>query len=181
MRGGDPVINNNIILGGYISCMLEKGVSAEEIRTVTVDMISLPNIELTKKWSLKTPYRIEYVNVPLPSYVLYIDPQLPMIKYITMLMERGHRFRLLDGTELNYNGSDPTGMPRFITRDRKRTYSVSSTLEYKFMVLKKTMYTIALYLATPTSIKKGSRVLQCLRACDSRGTETLRRAEKSSG
>ena len=156
MRGGDPVINNNIILGGYISCMLEKGVSAEEIRTVTVDMISLPNIELTKKWSLKTPYRIEYVNVPLPSYVLYIDPQLPMIKYITMLMERGHRFRLLDGTELNYNGSDPTGMPRFITRDRKRTYSVSSTLEYKFMVLKKTMYTIALYLATPTSIKKAA-------------------------
>ena len=156
MKSGDPLINNDTMPNNYISHTPERDVSIIEIRTVTIDMASFPNLELTKKWSIQRPYFIEYVNVPLPLDILYMDPHIPMVEYIAMLIEKGHRFRLMDGTELNYNGYDPTGMPRFITKDRKRTYSVSATLEYKLMVLKKTIHAVALYLSTPISIRKAA-------------------------
>ena len=118
MQSGDSIINNIIMSDSYISCASEEAVSATEIRLVTIDMTDFLNIEFTKKWSPKEPipHRIRRYSIASPHP--YMDPQLLMIKYITVLMEKKHRFRLLDGTELNYDGYDPTRMPRFITRDR---------------------------------------------------------------
>ena len=86
------------------------------------------------------------MNIPLPLGTLYVDPRIPMVKYIVILMKKGHIFRLMNGTELNYNGYNLTETPRFITKDRKRTYPVSSMLEYKLMVLKKTMWQGAVHV-----------------------------------
>ena len=97
MKSGDPLINNDTMPNNYISHTPERDASIIEIRTVTIDMASFPNLELTKKWSIQRPYFIEYVNVPLPLDILYMDPHIPMVEYIAMLIEKGHRFRLMDG------------------------------------------------------------------------------------
>jgi len=138
---------------GYISNTHKRTHAKGEAHTITINIAEIANIELTKKWNTRAPYVIKYVNVPLPKHILYIDPTVPMPEYTTMLVEMNHRFHLLDGTELNYNGSDDYGLPKFITKDRK-VYMLSSTLEYKFMVVKKVIYALAFYLATPASLAR---------------------------
>ena len=154
---GDPLIDNNIICqDSYINYASGSASPEDASHVITIDITDFPGVAYIKRRSVEISHLINYKNVPLPPLVLYFDPLVPMTKYIEILMECGHRFRLMDGTELYYNGYDPTGMPRFVTKDRKRTYPISATLEYKFMILKKMIYAGALYLWTPTATAKAA-------------------------
>ena len=73
-----------------------------------------------RDWS-PTGYRLRFVNVDLPAYVLNVDPGLSFVDYLIMLLDMGHVFRLPNGDRLVYNGFDPKGHVLFRGSDGRST------------------------------------------------------------
>ena len=123
---------------------------------VEIDFSTLLAISRFRDWS-PTGYRLRFVNVDLPSYVLNVDPSISFVDYLVMLLEMGHGFRLLNGERLVYNGFDSRGHVLFRGGDGK-TYRFSATLERRFLALKKVLYALVAYFSTPMSVVGASEL-----------------------
>ncbi len=142
-----PTNNRNII--GFLSDTVSMPV-------VEIDFSTLLAISRFRDWS-PTGYRLRFVNVDLPSYVLNVDPSISFVDYLVMLLEMGHGFRLLNGERLVYNGFDSRGHVLFRGGDGK-TYRFSATLERRFLALKKVLYALVAYFSTPMSVVRASEL-----------------------
>ena len=114
--------------------------------------VSAHEIGTMRNTALSETDTVEYVirtDIDLPDYIKNINPAIPLHEYIAMLLKKNHQFRLPDGTRLRYNGYDKKGHILLSTPDGK-TKRLWATLEVKFFLALKALYTLALYLTTPT-------------------------------
>ena len=125
----------------------------EETRIIYIGPDKVASIKNTKTAKTEKQTYIVKIDVDLPEYAKNVNPTIPIHEYIAMLIEREHKFRLPDGTELVYNGYDRKGRILFMPPNGK-TKRLSATLEYKYILYVKAIHTLALYLSTPTSLER---------------------------